>query len=197
MSASLLEMVLAISIAGLIFACALIPMTQTVVAYQEAELNQQRLADHTLAVVRAEQIAGSVWRNPNAPADTAPLLTATASRLRTGTWELRARAGNVEQRRHGGRWGQLASPAASFSFSYLLNNGAWVSALNTAQRDRVIAVRANWTDSADNVPCGGATVFPDRAFSAAVLNLAQPPTGGSYERADLEHNLTFSLGTWP
>ena len=128
MNASLLEMVLAIALSGLIFASALIPTTQSMVAYQEAELDLQSMTAQTLALARAEQLAGAIWRDPNAPPDGAGLSAAAADQMQVGTWGLRQNGGHLEQQRQAAGWAVLAPAVQNFSFQYLLRSGVWTAA---------------------------------------------------------------------
>ena len=88
MYGSLLEMVLAIALTGLIFASAIIPTTQIVADYQKAEVDLQARTRHAMAGLRFEQVAGTTWRDPNGPAGTAALHTAQRSQLQFGRADL-------------------------------------------------------------------------------------------------------------
>jgi hypothetical protein len=197
MSASLLEMVLAIVLSGLIFASALIPTTQSLAAYEEAQLGLQNMTAQTLALTRAEQLVGAIWRDPNAPPDGANLQAAVADRLQVGTWELRQSGGRVEQQRQAAGWSPLATPVQSFSFQYLLRTGVWTAAPASGDLAKVLAVRYGWTDPTGGLPYGGLLVAPDHAFAAGLIALAAPDHSTTYHRADYARQITLTLGAWP
>jgi len=196
MRASLLEMVLAICIAGLIFASAIIPTTQTAVAYQRAESAVRDSVWQVTAVVRAEQIAASIWRDAEPPAGHETLQTAAPAQLKIGDWELREDSGRLQQKRASTAWQSIAEPVQSFSFGYLLNSGSWTSSVSAAQLDDVLAVRFTWSDVERGRPYGGLIVAPDRAFGGGLIELPQPDTSQAYEREDYERKITLSLGSW-
>ena len=196
MTASLVEMVMAIVLTGLIFASAIIPTVQTLVAYQDAELDLQKGTVQTTAAVRAEQVAADIWRDADPPDSGAPLQVAGAGRLEVGDWELREEKGRVEQRWRAGVWTPIAEPVLSFSFQYLLNDGTWVTTVPKAKLDAVLAVRFGWSDPDSGMPSSGLIVAPDRAFSAGLLELSMPDTSAKYRRKDYEREITLSLGSW-
>ena len=196
MNASLLEMVLAIALSGLIFASALIPTTQSMLTYQEGAVDLQNRSAQMLTLARAEQLAGAIWRDPNAPPDTANLQAAAAARLQIGSWELRQSGGRMEQRYRSGRWSTLASPVQKFSYQYLLRTGVWTTAPPAAQRANVLAVRYSWTDPASRLQYSGTLVAPDHAFAAGVVNLPMPDLTGRYQRSNYARRITLRLGNW-
>jgi hypothetical protein len=196
MSASLVEMVLAIVIAGLIFASAIIPTTQTAVAYQEAEAKVREAACQVTATVRAEQVVGNIWRNDDPPANHDVLLTAQADQLEVGHWELRADSGQFEQNWNAGGWAPIAAPVQGLAFQYILNSGVWVSSVSGPALEDVLAVRFNWSDAGNGRKYGGVVVAPDHTFSGGVIELPQPDTSEPYSRHDYERELTLSLGSW-
>lgn len=197
MNASLLEVVLAIFLSGVIFASALIPTTQSMVAYQEAELNQQSMTAQMLALARVEQLAGAIWRDPNAPPDGAALTVAAASQLQVGTWEFRQSSSVLQQQRQAAGWSGLAGPVQNFSFQYLLRTGVWTATPAPADLANVLAVRCGWTDPAGGRPYGGVLVAPDHAFAAGLVSLAVPSHTTPYHRADYALQITLTLGSWP
>ena len=196
MQASLLEMVLAIAIAGLIFAAAVIPTTQTAVAYQQAEANVRAATWQVTATVRAEQIAGGIWRDTDPPANHDALTRARPGRLQVGDWQLRQRDGSVEQKWKSGDWTPIAEPVQGLAFEYLLNSGSWTSSVNNAQLGDVLALQFGWSEPGTGRPYGGLAVAPDRAFSAGLIQLPQPTLSAPYKRKDYERAIAFSLGSW-
>jgi hypothetical protein len=195
MNASLLEMVLAIALSGLIFASALIPTTQSMVAYQEAELDLQSMTAQTLALARAEQLAGAIWRDPNAPPDGAGLSAAAADQMQVGTWGLRQNGGHLEQQRQAAGWAVLAPAVQNFSFQYLLRSGVWTAAPAPADRANVLAIRYGWTDPASGLPYAGGFVAPDHAFAAGLISLQRPGLSTPYHRADYARQMTLTRGS--
>jgi type II secretory pathway pseudopilin PulG len=196
MHASLVEMVLAIVIAGLISASAIIPTTQTAVAYQKAETDVRQATWQATATVRTEQVAGSIWRDDEPPAGHDTLLTAQADQIEVGNWELRRDGYRYEQNLDSGAWTAIAEPVVSVSFQYLLNDGSWASSITAEQLDDVLAIRFDWNSSTNGRKYGGLVVAPDRAFSAGVIRLPVPDTSEPYSRAEYQRSFTFSLGTW-
>jgi type II secretory pathway pseudopilin PulG len=195
MSASLIEMVLAIVIAGLIFASAIIPTTQTAAAYQENEADARQATWQVTATVRTEQVAGNVWRDAEPPDNHDALLKAMASQLWVGDWKLRHVAERYEQNGDSGGWATIAEPVENAAFQYLLNDGTWVSSANS-QLDDVLAVRFDWSSTDNGRKYGGLMVAPDRAFSGGVVELFQGAGPATYSRPDYERTITFSLGSW-
>jgi hypothetical protein len=196
MQASLVEIVLAIAIAGLIFASAIIPTTQTAVAYQEAEAELRQATAQAIATVRPEQIAAEIWRDADPPQNHDTLSRAQSSRLAVGDWELRENRGQFEQKCSTSGWTPIAAPVQNLGFQYLLNSGAWTSSANGTALEDVLAVRFDWSDSDSGRKYGGLVVTPDRAFSAGLIELPQPDTSEPYRRDDYEQTITLSLGTW-
>jgi hypothetical protein len=197
MYGSLLEMVLAIALTGLIFASAIIPTTQIVADYQKAEVDLQARTRHAMAGLRFEQVAGTTWRDPNGPAGTAALQTAQRSQLQVGTSELREAGGALQQRIGGGSTATLVPSLTGFAYSYLLNNGTWAANPTAGQLGQIIALRASWTAPGSNTPFSTLVVAPDRRFGAGQLILPQPNTSQAYRRSNYVRNLTYTLGRWP
>jgi hypothetical protein len=197
MSASLLEMVLAIALAGLIFAAAIIPTSQTLVDYQKSEIDLRNLSAHGMATVRFEQVAGGIWRDPNGPPGGASLQAASATQLRTSFWDLSRSSGRWQQRYQGGTAATLLPAVSSFTYQYLLSTGAWITSPTASQRSKIVAVRCNWTDPVSGLPLSSLAVLPDHRFSAGLLVLPQPATTQPYSRDNYHRNHTFSLGAWP
>lgn len=196
MSASLLEMVLAIAIAGLIFAGAIIPTTNLAVAYQRGEALVRQATAESLAAVRVEQIFSTLWRDPQPPGGHGPLQAASRSRMRIGDWQVGRARDRLEQRRQGVPSGVIAEPVANVSFQYLLTDGSWVSQVRSARRDDVLALRFSWTDRATGRRYQGAALAPDRAFSGNLIELPEPDTGTPYRREDYMRTAHFSLESW-
>lgn len=197
MNVSLIEMVLAIALSGLILASAILPTMQVMVAYQDAELNGQTMLAQSAAAVRAEQLAGAVWRDPNAPDGHATLQTASASLLQVGDWQLRTSGDQVQQRRSTGSWAPVAEPVQGFTFQYLLDDGTWTAAPAAGQLADVIAIRFSWSDSDSGLPYGGLVVTPDCTFAAGTISLETPSVSNPYRRTDYTQTMRLSLGTWP
>jgi hypothetical protein len=196
MNASLVEMALAIGIAGLIFASAIVPTTQSAIAYQQAEAELRQATAQATAATRAEQVAGSIWRDADPPGGHATLERARAVRLQVGDWKLRENGGSLEQQSKSTAWAAIAEPVQNLSFKYLLNDGSWATSVNKAQLGDVLAVRYSWADPDSGRTYDGRVIAPDRAFSAGLLKLPQPDTAQPYQRKDYERTLTFSLGSW-
>ena len=196
MSASLVEMVLAIAIAGLILAAAIIPTTETVVAYQQAEAELRQATSQATAAVRAEQVAANIWRDADPPTDHATLQRAWAGWLQVGGWELRQEEDRFEQKRDPTAWTPIAEPVQALSFQYLLNDGSWTTSVAEAQLDEVLAVRFDWGDPVSGREYGGLVLAPDRAFSTGLIQLPPPDTSEPYDREDYEQTVTLSLGSW-
>ncbi len=190
-------MVLALAIAGLVFASSIIPTTRAMASYQQAELNLQTVTLQWMAGVRAMQVAGTVWRDKSPPAGYATLDQARADRLRVGDWELRAHKQSFEQRWQNDDRVSLAEPIESFTFQYLLDDGTWVSNPDAQQTDAVLAIRASWTDVDAGQKRGGLAVMPDRQFAGGLLELAPPDTSKPYKRKDYERQVKLPLGSWP
>jgi hypothetical protein len=196
MNVSLIEMVLAIALSGLILASAILPTTQVIVTYQEAELDGQTMMAQSAAALRAATLVNSIWRDPNAPAGYAALQAANPNAFRVGDWQWRASGGRVEQRGQSGGWAVLATPVDAVSLQYLLGDGTWTSAPGGSRLSDVIAIRFNWTDPDCSLAYGGIRVPPDRSFAAGVVSLPTPSTTNPYRRADYTRSTTLPLGTW-
>jgi hypothetical protein len=169
MNASLVEMALAIGIAGLIFASAIVPTTQSVIAYQQTEAELRQATAQATAATRAEQVAGSIWRDADPPAGHAALERARAARLQVGDWTLRQNKGRFEQQLKSTAWAAIAEPAQNVSFQYLLNDGSWTTSVNKAQLGDVVALRYGWTDPDSGRTYDGRVATPDSTFSAGLL----------------------------
>lgn len=196
MNASLIEMVLAIVIAGIIFASAIIPTTQMALAYQEAEAEVRQATSQATASIRPQQLVASIWRDASPPANHDTLVRAQASRLTVGNWDLRGSGGSCEQKWSAGGWTPIATPVASLSFEYLLNDGTWAPSVGSSSLGDVLAVRFAWNDPDNGRKYGGLIVAPDRSSSAGLIQLLQPDTSSTYQRSDYERTITFSLGSW-
>ena len=193
---SLLEMVLAIAIAGFIFAAAIIPTTQTISAYQEGEtdLRQATLQEH--ACVRPQQVIEKIWRDADPPDGYDVLSRALTTELTAGEWALRESGGRLEQNLAGVGWSPIADPVTDFAFSYLLKDGTWVNSVGISDYDNVVAVRYSWTDSAANRAYSGEVLLPDRCHSGGRIDLSSPDTTSAYNRADYTRKFSISLGEW-
>ena len=204
MTASLVEMVLAIAITGIIFVSAIVPTTQIMIAYQEAEAGVRGATAHAMAGVRVEQTAAAIWRDDDPPENHAKLAGLGNRLLEVGAWrlELRSRTDEIGQQ-HSGGW---ASPWTPLTGSvqtrsgftgmnrFLLNDGSWGP---SGAADDVLAVQWGWADPGNGRQYGGLMVAPDRQFSAGLIELPQPETSVKYDRDDYERTMTLSLGSWP
>jgi hypothetical protein len=193
---SLLEMVLAIAIAGIIFAAAIIPTTQTIAAYQAGEAEVRQAALQNRACVRPEQVIEKVWRDAAPPDGYDALGRAQAAELTIGAWALRESGGRFEQNRDGAGWSPIAEPVENLAFSYLGRSGIWVNSVDAADFDNVLAVRFNWTDAAAGRAYRGLGVLPDRCFAGGRIDLSPPDTSKAYQRADYTRKFSISLGEW-
>jgi hypothetical protein len=189
-------MVLAIAIAGLIFASAIIPTTQAVVAYQEAEARVRAATLQATAAVRAEQIAAAVWRDAAPPDDHDALQKAKAAELQVGDWALREQSQRLEQKRKSAAWTSIAEPVDSFTFTYLLTDGSWSASVPDAHLDDVLAIRFEWNNPDNGRPHSGLILVPDQAFSANLIDLPDPEVSNPYKREDYEQTVRLSLGSW-
>jgi hypothetical protein len=190
-------MVLAIALSGLILAAALLPLTQIMVAYQDAELDGQTMQAQRAAVTRAEQIGNSIWRDPNAPAGHAGLQTAIVTQLQVGDWQFRGSGTRIEQQRLAEGWATIAQPVQSFGFQYVLSDGTCTAAPDAGELAEVIAVKVGWSDSASGLQYAGTSIPPDSSFMAGLVELDRPGTGTPYHRSDYERHVTLTLGSWP
>ena len=198
MSSSLTEMVVAISILGLVMTGLVVTTAKTIITYQAADAQVEASTGHAMAAVRGEQIVGRAWRDADPPAGHGDLTKAKAAEIRVGEWRLRTSSGDIEQLREGSQYESLAENVAGFEFSYRVGGGAWISqTLDSDQRAALVAVRSRWTDAITGRVFGGITVLPDRQFSTGILVLPSPDTSGTYSRSDHEQQVTLSLGSWP
>lgn len=198
MRVSLVEMAVAIALAGLIFAGALIPVTQTVHAYQECEASAQRSSAHYLATLRVKQLAGSIWRQGDPPAGHDAMKDSSSSRVAVGDWEISAAHGSVLQRWKGQKAAVLAQPAETFSLRYLLDDGSWKSAVKETALAQVIAVRYQWTDSDSGYVCRGVALPTDKTFAglSIILPESTSPSEEHYRRSDYERTIRLELKDW-
>lgn len=198
MSSSLTEMMVAISILGLVMTGLVVTTAKTIITYQAADAQVEASTGHAMASLRGEQIVGRTWRDADPPAGYGDLTQAKAAEVRVGEWRLRASSGNLEQLRDGSPYEPLAENVAGFEFSYRVGGGAWISqTLNANQRAALVAVKSRWTDAVTGRVFGGITVLPDRQFATGTIALPSPDTSGTYSRSDHERQMTMSLGSWP
>lgn len=195
MSVSLLEMVAAIAIAGVIFAGALIPVTQTVLAYQEAEADGQQRDSQYLATQRVRQLTASVWRTGDPPPGHAALTDAGARVLGVGTCELRQAKKQLQQNDTAAGDGILAAPVESFALSYQLADGQVTTGVDAGDFDQITAIHYKWKD--DGVIYGGVAWPTDRALSGWMLTLPEPESAAvSYRRADHKQTINLTVKPW-
>ena len=196
MSASLTEMVLAIAIAGVIFAGALLPVVESVHAYQEAELNMQRADAQHLAAIRVEQVGTLLWRGDDPPPEHGVLTRATSGRLVVGEWELREVQQVLLQARQSGRLAALVQPVEGFELRYLLGDGDWQKSVDASAADRLIALRYAWADEQGRA-YRGMVVPTDRVFAAGSVTLPEPDAGlTTYRRSDYARDVSLTIETW-
>lgn len=193
---SLLEMVLAITIAGIIFAGAIIPTTQTIAEYQECQADLARATRQELARVRPEQIIERTWRDLAPPVGYGALSRAYAAELTVAQRGLRASGEQVEQNEAGGDWTPIAAPVRNFSFGYLGKDGVWANAVASENLDDVVAVRFSWSDAESGRTYIGFALPPDRCHSGGRIELSSPDTPQPYQREDYTRKFSISLGEW-
>lgn len=196
MSASLVEMIAAIVISGILLAGAVTPTAAVLVTYQKMQAAAQTATTHATAAVRVEQVGGQIWRDVTPPTGHGTLDTATATVLNVGNWEVRRSSTRIEHERSGVT-GVLAQNVGSFQFEYLLDDGTWTaSTLDSATRDELVALRATWTDTATGASYAARAVPPDRAFAAGSIALEAPDDSQAYARANYERNITLPIAGW-
>jgi hypothetical protein len=186
-------MVLAIALTGIVCLSAIVPTTQAIATYQAGETHQRQAAAHELAAVRIEQLANSVWRDPNGPAGGARLQFARGTQFEAGGCGVRL-AGTRLETLSNGTWAQLAPAAGTLVFEYLGPDGLWTS--TPSSLGNVVALRASWVDTAGSRPRFVTIVFPDCAFTAGRLKVQPPSAGGAYDRASYQRALNLPLGSW-
>ena len=194
MSASLLEMVMAISIAGLIFAGAILPVTETVRAYQESEASRQDSNAQYLAALRIHRITSSIWRDSDAPSDYGLLKQATSSRLGVGVWEIAGKKQKLMQARGGKKPVVLAQPVEKFALSYGLDDGSWVSIVKAGQFDRVVALRYQWSNGQSIY--SGVAVPTDKLFAGRSITVPKAKKAEVYLPADHKKKRSFDVKPW-
>ena len=198
MSSSLTEMVVAISILGLVMTGLVVTTAKTIITYQAADAQVEASTGHAMATVRGERIVGRTWRDADPPAGHGDLTQAKATEIRVGQWRLRTSSNVLEQLREGSPYKPLAQDVSGFEFSYRVGGGAWISqTLNADQRAALVAVKSRWSDAATGRVFGGITVLPDRQFATGAIVLPSPDTSGTYSRSNHERQMTLSLGSWP
>ncbi len=196
MGTSLLELVLAIALSAVVLGSAIGPLISALVGYQSTETELRARTAHSLAAARIEQVASTLWRDPNGPAGTATLQTATSSQLTVGTTSVRS-AARLEQSIGGSAWAPLTDSVTAFAGAYLLNDGAWYASVPSGQSARVVALRFNWREPASETVYAVICVPLDRAFSASQLSLLAPTNPPAYSRANYTRTVTFNVGNWP
>lgn len=197
MSASLVELVVAIALAGILLSGALIPVTQTVHDYQVASAAVERSSEHALAGVRFEQVATAVWRFDDPPGDFGALTRAYSTSFAAGAWALDERDGMVRQARDGEAAAPLATDAKSFALSYRVEGGGWVSSVSAADFDALRAVRFTWSDAASGALYFGVCTPADAAFAGQQLGFPAAGTvSATYQRADHERSVALTVGVW-
>ena len=194
MSASLLEMVMAISIAGLIFAGAILPVTETVRAYQESEASRQDSNAQHLAALRVHRITSSIWRDSDAPNDYGQLIKATSSQLGVGVWEITEKKQKLMQARGGKKPVVLAQPVKKFMLSYCLDDGSWVSTIKAGQYDRVVALRYQWSNGQSIY--SGVAVPTDKLFTGRSITVPEAKNGQVYRPVEHKKKHSFDVKPW-
>jgi hypothetical protein len=197
MGTSLIELVLAMMIAGLIIAAAILPMTQAAVAYQETELAVRTATAQAMATVRLSQVAESIWRDDDAPPGLDIVRRARPSELTVGDWSVRQHSGWLEQSLGNRGWARIAGPVSDVTFVYLLSDGSQASSVASSRLDDIVAIRYSWRDAETGRRRVGRIVAPDGQFAGGVIALPQPDLSGTYRRDDFERRVSVSLGSWP
>jgi hypothetical protein len=196
MNSSLLEMVLAIALSGLILASAVIPTTQALMKYEAAQLDLRNMEAHALVLTRAEQLTGAIWRDANGPTGTGALAVGETGAWSVGWWAMRVNGDRLEQRFQSGTWGLLASPVQSVSAQFMLDTGVWTSNPPSDSVGEIIAMRFGWTAADSKQPHGGAYVTPDHALNHRLLWLAAPDHSKPYQRSDYACQIKLTVGAW-
>jgi hypothetical protein len=198
MSGSLVEMVLAIAIAGIVFACAIVPTTNVVMTYQRDEGDLRLSTVQSMAALRVEQVGSSLWRDKSPPDGHAMLKAADGKQLSVGEQGIRLSKEQLQQRQAGGAWALLAEPVDEFAFTYQLSNGKWVSKVDAADSDDLIAIQYDWTDPQTSQTYGGTLATTDRMCWAEPIQLPEavldPP---KYDRSEYQETIELPLGSWP
>ncbi len=194
MSASLTEMIAAIVLAGVVFASALVPVTQMLVTYESTQQDSQVFMQHYLAGMRVQQLAAGTWRHDSPPPQHERPAAAKPTRFGVGDWTLRASSDGLEQVGPAGS-GLLAAPLNDFTLEYRLPGGTWDSSLSDAQVTLMQAVRYVWRDAERTYR--GVAAMSDRALDAFSVELpAETTPGGTYRRDDHERNVTVRVEAW-
>ena len=197
MSSSLVEMVAAIALAGIIFAGALIPVTSSLNEYQETEFAVQRDQTQRLAALRIEQIVATLWRSDEPPAGFGTLSTAQKQRIASSSFEIRENSNAIVQEPASGSPAVLAQPVDTFALEYLLDDGTWDSSVSAGDLGRVIGVRYAWTDNGPGQAYCGFVQTSDQALACSVLLLATPEEPDPlYRHEDHVREITLSVQTW-
>ncbi|MBN2445850.1 MAG: hypothetical protein JXO22_03950 [Phycisphaerae bacterium] len=145
MSASLVEIVMAMVLAGLVFVGAMVPTTQTVVTFQRAEADSLQDGAQFLAARRVQQLAASVWRAADAPYNHALITEADHTRMTVGDWSIRERKNQVWLEDDSAGGAPLAGPVSDFELDYCVGGGKWVQKVSTAGFGSIVALRCAWT----------------------------------------------------
>jgi hypothetical protein len=201
-------MILAISLAGIICAGALIPVTQVVVAYQESEADLQCFTTQNLGGLRIAQLTGSLWREADPPKGYGTLNKAASTGLSIGSWELYASGEQLLQSDVGGMTKQatkatkalnagavVAEPVHKLAFTYLLDDGTSVNALKKTQFDQLVGLRYHWRDP-DGQTYVGLAVPTDCTFAGRTLALTSTKPPKIYRRSNYEQQIQLSVKPW-
>ncbi|MGE0481420.1 MAG: hypothetical protein AB7Q17_13210 [Phycisphaerae bacterium] len=199
MSLNLVEMVVAIVLAALVFSVALAPTYQVLATGERVETLVRELDAHATVATLIERRLQRVWRAAAPPPDSGTLDVAREREVRVGAWRLRAQGDRLQQSiRGGGGFQTLLRPVASVQFAYQTEDGAWVERLNhAAARDRVHAVRIRWTDPAAQRSYQALAGLADRQFAGAAVELPAPPDASGYRREDCTRVVALEVGVWP
>lgn len=189
-------MILAIAIAGILFASAIIPTSRTIDAYQAGEANLREATLQNLARIRPQQVIEKVWRDAEPPAGYDAIARALTTELTAGSWALRESGGRFEQNRDDAGWSPIAEPVGDFAFAYLAKDGTWANSVAIADFDNIVAVRFGWTDTAVSRAYRGVVVLPDRCHAGGRIDLSPPNTSTAYHREDFTRRFSISLGEW-
>lgn len=188
-------MVMAITLSALILGAAVLPVFNLLATNEETQASLTALDDHTTAVVVAERIAASVWRDANPPANRGTATEAEKKRFTVAGAMVRNSNVKLEQQWPAAPVAKLVDAVANFTPLYMLTDGATAANLNSGQLAKLAAIKLSWTDSATGRKLQFTGLAGDRQFWAGLVNLPHPVTNNAYDRHQYERLATYALGT--